>query len=284
MDCDASGSRRTARPTASHHSEAALQQRRTSRLRWRRCSSDAPPARSLLRPSLCAAEVSAFQSLRCWFCACFSGPGRQIRVTAADGAIVDYVQGLSIIDGGARPTSALEGQSAGIRSTTVNRMPEMTSPLPKQDMLALFDVVVVFAGEVLAGQVSPHLTAHIVRRLAKDGLIAEDASVGELGATIDDLIQRMRYALGEYPALPEPSRRETTYILSVPSYEAARACQDKLATRGGSDVTVRETEEHRWEVLATFPELAPDPSHEARFAEMRELAVQYGGRVEGWQR
>ena len=163
-------------------------------------------------------------------------------------------------------------------------MPEMTSPLPKQDMLALFDVVVVFAGEVLAGQVSPDLTAHIVRRLAKDGLIAEDASVGELGATIEDLIQRMRYALGEYPALPEPSRRETTYILSVPSYEAARACQDELATRGGSDVTVRETEEHRWEVLATFPELAPDPSHEARFAEVRELAVQHGGRVEGWQR
>jgi hypothetical protein len=94
-------------------------------------------------------------------------------------------------------------------------------------------------------------------------LLAELASVGELGALIGDLLKRVRYALGEYPTLPERSARETTYVLRLPDHSAARACQEQLIAWGGSDVTVGEIRDGSgWQVRATFPELAPDPSYE----------------------
>jgi hypothetical protein len=92
-------------------------------------------------------------------------------------------------------------------------MAKMARPLPEQDIRALFDVVVVVLGELLGGQVPPDLTASMIRRLAKDGFLGGDASVGELGAVIGDLVQRLHYAMGAYDSLPEPSPRETTYRL-----------------------------------------------------------------------
>lgn len=149
-------------------------------------------------------------------------------------------------------------------------------------MRVLFDIVVVLNGELLAGQVSPEVTGHVVRRLAKNGLIADDASVGELTAVVGDLVQRMRYALGEYLTLPGPSARETTHVLIVPTAEAARACREALADWGGSGVTVRESQRaDGFEVTATFPELAPDPGHEARAARVQGLAGEHGGRYQG---
>lgn len=172
-------------------------------------------------------------------------------------------------------------------------MAQMTKPLPEQDMGVLFDILVVFEGELLGGQASPDMTKHVMRRLAKDGLIAEDASVGEFAAVTGDLVQRIRYALGEYPALPEPSPRETTYVLSVPTTEAARACQEILVDWGGSPVTIRDAHDSRgwtirdaedtneWEVAATFPELAPDPTYDVRARRISELADLHGGRYQG---
>ncbi|WP_203924902.1 hypothetical protein [Rugosimonospora africana] len=169
----------------------------------------------------------------------------------------------------------------------------MTKPLPAPDMRVLFDILVVFQGELLIGQVSPDVTAHVIRRLTSDGLVAEDASVGELGAVIGDLLQRVRYALGEYATLPSPSPRETTYVLSAPSLEAARACQEQLIAWGGSAVTIRDAQDSRgwtmrdasdtneWEVAANFPELAPDPAHAARVIQVSELAREHGGRYQG---
>jgi hypothetical protein len=172
-------------------------------------------------------------------------------------------------------------------------MAQMTRPLPERDMRALFDILVVFQGELLLGQVSPDVTAHVTRRLANDGLVAQDASIGQLGAVMGDLLQRIRYALGEYPTLPAPSPPGTTYVVSVPTVEAARACQVVLVAWGGSAVTIRNAKDSRgwtiraaedtnvWEVAATFPELAPDPAHDLRVGRLRELADEHGGRYQG---
>lgn len=69
-------------------------------------------------------------------------------------------------------------------------MVEMARPLPGRDVRVLFDVLVVLEGELLSGQFSPGVTAHVMRRLATDGLIAGDASVGEFAAAIGDLVHR----------------------------------------------------------------------------------------------
>jgi hypothetical protein len=78
-----------------------------------------------------------------------------------------------------------------------------TKSLPRQDVLSLLDILVVLLGELTAGQLSPDLTARVMRRLVKDRLLAEEASVGELRAVVADLVERLRFALGEYASYPE---------------------------------------------------------------------------------
>jgi hypothetical protein len=160
----------------------------------------------------------------------------------------------------------------------------MARPLPEQDVHALFDVVVVFLGELVGGQAPPDLTASMIRRLAKDGFLSGDASVGELGAVIGDLVQRLHYAMGAYDSLPEPSPRETTYRLLAPTEPAALACRAELIASGGSDVLVRDLGVAGWEVLTTFPDLSPDPAFRAREAQLETLARQHGARYCGSSR
>lgn len=161
-------------------------------------------------------------------------------------------------------------------------MQPATNPLPRQDVLSLFDILVVLLGELTAGQVPPDLTAHVMRRLVRDGLLVEGASVGELRAVISDLVERLRFALGEYASYPEPLPRVTTYIVSVPTEEAARACRERLTDWGALAVDVAEGSDRTgWEVRASFPDLVPDPSYEQRVVQLQDLAVQQGGEYEG---
>ena len=158
----------------------------------------------------------------------------------------------------------------------------MARPLPEADVRALFDVVVVFNGQLLAGEAGPDLTARMIRRLADDGFLAADASVGELGAVVGDLCQRLHYAMGAYDELPEPGARQTTYILLLPTVEAARAGQADLAALGGRDVLVA-VDDEGWRVTAGFPDLAPDPAFHDRVAQLQALARRHGGRYAGAQ-
>jgi hypothetical protein len=157
-----------------------------------------------------------------------------------------------------------------------------TKSLPRQDVLSLLDILVVLLGELTADQLSPDLTTHVMRRLVKDRLLAEEASVGELRAVVADLVERLRFALGEYASYPEPLLRGTTYIVSIPNEEAARACRDRLTDWGALALDVTEGADRTgWEVRASFPDLIPDPSYEQRVVQLQELAVQHGGRYEG---
>jgi hypothetical protein len=157
----------------------------------------------------------------------------------------------------------------------------MAKPLPEQDIHALFDVVVVLLGELIEGQVPAELTARMIRRLAKDGLLGHEASAGELGAVVGDLVQRLHYAMGAYDSLPEPSPRTTTYSLLMPTEAAARACQAELTALGGSDVSVRDLGADGWKVLTTFSELSPDRAFREREAQLEALARRHRGQYSG---
>ena len=78
---------------------------------------------------------------------------------------------------------------------------------------------------------------------------------------------------------PEPSPRETTYLVKLPNFEAARLCKEQLLAWGESAVTVRAVERgNASEVRATFAELAPDPAHDVRVAHLLPLVGEYGVR------
>jgi hypothetical protein len=67
----------------------------------------------------------------------------------------------------------------------------------------------VIEGELMAGEVSPHLSERIRDRLERVKLLRPGGTERELRQSINDLNQRLRYALGEYDeplrpqALPE---------------------------------------------------------------------------------
>jgi hypothetical protein len=159
----------------------------------------------------------------------------------------------------------------------------MARPLPDRDVRALFDVVVVFLAQLVSGEASPELTDRMIRRLAGDGHLAADASVGELGAVVGDLCQRLHYAMGGHDTLPEPSPRATTYTLVLPTQQKAEACEADVRAMGGSDPTVAAGDQG-WDLSATFADLAPDSAFHDRVAQMEALARRHGGRYAGAQR
>jgi hypothetical protein len=156
--------------------------------------------------------------------------------------------------------------------------------LPDDDMLALFDITVVLHGKVTAGDIPEWLAETIIRRLARSGLIADGATVGELGAFMGDLVQRLHFVRGAYDRLPDPSPRESIYRLSTSSVAAAQACETELVALGGSNVLTRETKPGEWEVLASFPDLPPDQSYHARVALVQGIANAHGGQFLGTER
>jgi hypothetical protein len=159
---------------------------------------------------------------------------------------------------------------------------EMARALPYRDVHALFDVVVNVYAALFNGSVPPRLIEKIIRRMTEDGFLDEGASVGELTATIGDLVQRLHYAMGSGDALPDPSPREVWHSLHTPTESAGTACCHELAELGSSAVELREAEPDGWEVAAAFPELPPDQSFADRVAQLEAVAQRYGGRYTGF--
>jgi hypothetical protein len=149
--------------------------------------------------------------------------------------------------------------------------------LPESDLQAIFGVLVVVHGDLLADELPPDLVRQLISRLTRHGPLPDDASAGELNALLADLCQRMHWAMSEeYGDYPEPMRRRTTYYLDIPE-EEVDACMAALRDLGG-EVSRPPDSGH---IAAAFPELPPDPSHHARVAELSSLARRYGGEFAG---
>jgi hypothetical protein len=157
-----------------------------------------------------------------------------------------------------------------------------TNPLPKQDVLSLFDILVVLLGQLSLGQVPDHLTERVILRLSRDGLLPREASVGQLRLIVADLVERLRFAMGDYASYPAPVPRLTRHDMSVPTHDAAQACRSELMQWGALAVEISKAADGTvWQVQASFPELVPDPSYARRVAQLQDLAAEQGGEYHG---
>ncbi|MFU8875468.1 hypothetical protein [Micromonospora sp. SL4-19] len=164
-------------------------------------------------------------------------------------------------------------------------MEPRTRALPRSDLGAIFGVLVIVHGHLLAGELPPDLVRRLVDRLTDHGPLPEGASAGELNALLADLCQRMHWAMAEeYGDYPEPMPRRTIYYLEVPD-EAVDACVAALAVLGG-EVSLQPIEDgtrsNGRQIAAAFSDLPPDPSHHARVAQLSSLASRCGGHYSGF--
>jgi hypothetical protein len=69
--------------------------------------------------------------------------------------------------------------------------------MDERDLAALIGILAVLEGELVGGEVSPHLGGRIRERLERVGLVAPDGSEGDVRRALGELNQRLRHALGE---------------------------------------------------------------------------------------
>jgi hypothetical protein len=73
-----------------------------------------------------------------------------------------------------------------------------------RDLSALIGLLAVIEGELMAGEVSRHLSGRIRDRLERVELLEPGGTERDLRQSINDLNHRLRYALGEYNQPPRP--------------------------------------------------------------------------------
>ena len=152
------------------------------------------------------------------------------------------------------------------------------------DLEAIFDVVTIVHGHLLEDELAPDMVRALLSRLTNDGPLPAGASAGELNALLADLCQRMHWAMSAHDDYPEPRPRQTTYYLDVPD-EEVEDCVAALTALGG-DVSRPPAEDRPaslgWQIAAAFPDLPPDPGHQARVAQLSSLAHRHGGELKGF--
>lgn len=159
--------------------------------------------------------------------------------------------------------------------------------LPVSDLTALFGVLVTVHAHLMADELPPNLVHRLLKRLTDHGPLPEGASAGEMNALLADLCQRMHWAMSEdYGDYPEPLPRRTSYYLDIPDEpDVVAACMAALTDLGGEvspQPIEHRTRSDRRQIAASFPDLPPDPSHQARIAQLSSLASRYGGRYAGF--
>jgi hypothetical protein len=107
------------------------------------------------------------------------------------------------------PTVGSGVQLVGLRAQQLNSHVSTNDLCPHalevRDAAALIGVLAVVTGESMLGQLGDDTSNALQRRLVRDGLIVGPASPRELQQALSDLVERIRYALGEYGAPPEPA-------------------------------------------------------------------------------
>ncbi len=73
-----------------------------------------------------------------------------------------------------------------------------------RDLSAVIGLLAVIEGELMAGEVSQHLSGRMRERLEQVQLLEPRSCGRDLRQSISDLNHRLRYALGEYDEPPRP--------------------------------------------------------------------------------
>ena len=82
--------------------------------------------------------------------------------------------------------------------------PRCPHPVLARDVQALVGLLAVIEGGAMASRLDSHFMAHVARRFTSAGLTPDGAGDRELRQALNDLNQRLRYALGEYDDPPNP--------------------------------------------------------------------------------
>jgi hypothetical protein len=172
---------------------------------------------------------------------------------------------------------------------SVSRFVESRNPVADQDVGLLIGIVAALAGDLYSRDADPRTTEKYAKRFANAGLLSFDSegrlpSAGKVVLALEDLIQRLRYAQGEYDELPLPLPDFVAHVVELPSEEAARNCRDALPSGQVRDAEIRYHSEKGWLLFAFYPDLPPDPSFHERVAVLQHTAATYRGRYSGSQR
>ncbi|VXB60478.1 conserved hypothetical protein [Nocardioides sp. AX2bis] len=163
------------------------------------------------------------------------------------------------------------------------------SQVRDDDINAVIGVLAILDGELLAGAVEDHLATKYVQRFVRSGLLESATadvtppSVGRLTLAMSELIDRLRYSLGEYETEPGPSSLTTTHALDFPTEAAARACQDELFASALDTLFSPADGKSRWRLYVVYPELMPDPDFRRREKSLTMVAEAHGGSYRGSQ-
>jgi hypothetical protein len=85
----------------------------------------------------------------------------------------------------------------------------LANPVTRADVLVLLVVLARYEGSVRGGEVDDHNVQRLWRRCVDAGLLPESATApdrDQVAQVLDDIGQRLRYALGEYPQDPTLDR------------------------------------------------------------------------------
>ena len=100
---------------------------------------------------------------------------------------------------------------------------------------------------------------------------------------MDSLIERLRFALGEYEAEPPRGSESTVHVLLFPTELQAAACRAELLDDAISVLIEADLEKPGWRLYAIYPELAPDPGFRSRERALQATARRLGGVYSGSQ-
>ena len=80
----------------------------------------------------------------------------------------------------------------------------MPNPLQRRDAEVLIGILAVLDGVIWGGSLDEWTTSKVAERLVQKGLLTADHNRNDVHQSLDDLNQRLRYAVGDY-ASPPPS-------------------------------------------------------------------------------
>lgn len=170
----------------------------------------------------------------------------------------------------------------------VLRFEESRNPASQLDVQVLIGIVATVTGQLLGGDLDARTSEKFAKRFVDVGLLGPELdgslpSAGKVAVALEDLVQRLRYASGDYEEPPTALPDVVAHVLELPSQEAALNCQDALPSGQVQDAVIRYEDDGGWLLFAFYPELPPDPRFNEREQALRQTVERFGGRYSGSQ-
>jgi hypothetical protein len=156
--------------------------------------------------------------------------------------------------------------------------------LTRQDAAALIDLLAILEGELLEGEVSDELLGKLATRLRDQGQIRADLyDRAGLRLALNDLNQRVRYALGEYEDPPEPGDGLAHHFVGFDTETDANRFREAMTALGLQPVQVPSDDESGpVQLMVTSGEVLLSRGFELRDKQIQDTAHEAGGRYIGW--